>query len=165
MPKIAITGSFSTGKTTLAKQLAKKLRCKLLPEVARQMIAEGYRLDIEATPELELLMAERQLDLEQEEHWVADRCMIDILAYSMVLFDDDKFLNELNDLLDKAKYDKIFYTPIEFQIKDDGIRSTDIEFQKKVDEAIKEILKTIPHIIVKGNKKQRLNLCIKHLSV
>jgi len=163
MPKIAITGSFSTGKTTLAKQLAKKLKYKLLPEVARQMIEDGHRLDLEVTPSLELLMAEMQEELEQGENWVADRCLIDILAYSMVLFKDDKFLNEINDRLLRAKYDKIFYIPIEFPIKDDGVRSTDTDFQKKIDDTIKEILKTIPHIIIKGTKKERLNLCIKQL--
>lgn len=168
MAKIAICGSFSTGKTTLAKQLARKLKYKLLPEVARMMIEDGFRLDLEVTPAIEMLMVEKQEELEQGDDWVADRCLIDILAYSMVLFQDDKFLNEINDRLDQAKYDIIFFIPIEFPIKDDGVRSTDAEFQKKIDRRIREILKGYKCHTLRGDKKTRLDkaikICTKHLS-
>lgn len=154
-----------TGKTTIAKQLAKYKKFKLLPEVARLMHDKGYKLDKEITVEVEMLIAEHQEEIEKEEgSWVADRCFVDLLAYTLVLFPEEEDLhNDINDRLDKAKYDIIFYTPIEFPIRDDGVRSTNKEFQTKIDDTIKDILKTIPHVILRGTKEARLKKAILNL--
>ncbi|MEX2393938.1 MAG: AAA family ATPase, partial [Actinomycetota bacterium] len=53
--RIAIVGSFSTGKTTLAETAAPKLGLPLLPEVARGVVDLGFKLDKDATVETETL--------------------------------------------------------------------------------------------------------------
>lgn len=154
--RIAITGAMGVGKTTLTNQLSEALGIKLLPEVARQLIEEGHKLDGEATPELELLTAYYQEKLEEGDDWIADRCLIDILAYSTLLFTDEKLLNELDYRLYKAKYDIILYIPPEFPIEDDGFRSTDSDFQKKIDQEILKILKEYKYYTIKGTREERL---------
>src|ERR1051325_6824438 len=53
--RVAIVGSFSTGKTTLAEVVAPKLDLPLLPEVAREVVELGFKLDKDATVETEAL--------------------------------------------------------------------------------------------------------------
>lgn len=160
--KIAITGAMGVGKTTLAEQLADTLGFNLLPEVARMMAQDGYFLDENIKPQTELEMSEVQVKLESEyKDWVADRCLVDILAYTMILFpEDEKLINEINDKLVQTEYDIILYIPPEFPIENDGIRSTDIDFQKRISDTIKLILlpgdfnpKTY---IIRGTREERL---------
>ena len=166
--KIAITGSFCTGKTTLAKDLSEATGFRMLPEVARLMIEEGYKLDKEVTPEIEHEIIKRQVFLELGgvyEDIIADRCLIDIAAYCSVLFKNEHdFLNEVSYKLSRARYDFIFYLEPEFSIEDDGIRSTDIKFQKQVDKQIIKILKTkfFPNWYkISGTPKERVSKILK----
>ena len=161
--KIAIVGSMGVGKTTLARELGKRTEIKVLPEVARVMEKNGHKLDGGATPALELKMADFQGRLERGyESWIADRCMIDVLAYSMVLFGDDiNMISTLEKMLDKAKYDIIFYIPIEFRIENDGVRSTDVKFQMDIDKAIKKVLESEEYFTIKGSVEQRVEWALK----
>lgn len=171
--KILITGSFSTGKTTLANQLAEIKKIDLLPEVARQMIQEGFKLDENISIDTEREMFHRQQLLEIGDDFIADRGIIDILAYTSVLFQDNyqDFFGEENDLaeilikeikegLEEAEYDVVFYLPVEFPIEDDGVRSMDSRFQKQVDGKIKNILEKYEHkfknYTIRGSKEKRL---------
>lgn len=160
--KIAITGAMGVGKTTLAKQISKEIKYHMIPEVARVMAENGHQLDTDATPDTELKIAEYQQRLENGyKNWVADRCLVDVLAYSMILFpEDDKLLNEINDKLCQAEYDIILYIPAEFPIEEDGVRNTDESFQKRIEDTIKLILlpgdfnpKTY---IMRGTREERL---------
>ena len=159
--RIAITGSMGVGKTTLAKQISNATGIRLLPEVARELIKAGHKLDEQATPELEEAMAECQQELENSfGSWVADRCLFDILAYTMVLFPkNETLIHTINRCISKAKYGIILYIPPEFPIKDDGVRSTNKDFQKKIDDTLKQILHNV-HII-RGSRKERLKLALK----
>ena len=58
----------------------------------------------------------------------------------------------------------VFYFPIEFPVVDDGFRSKDEEFRKKIDENIKNILnyRHIPYIEVRGTVEERLNTIKQH---
>ena len=96
--RILITGAQGVGKSTLAKAIAEVKKIELLPEVARQMIEEGYKLDHGATEDFERQMLGRQTMLEIEDNFVADRGIIDILAYCMVLFEDNQELLNHNQL-------------------------------------------------------------------
>ncbi|HWY35155.1 MAG TPA: ATP-binding protein, partial [Nitrosopumilaceae archaeon] len=149
--KIAICGAQGVGKTTLVNELAKELGFRVLPEVAREMAKAGHKLDQGVTALLEYEMIKMQTGLEEMlGPWIADRSLIDLLAYCVVLFPEDKSLFSIaRGKLKEAKYDLIFYIPPEFTIEDDGVRSTDPHFRDKIDQAIKNVLKGYEHHIIR----------------
>lgn len=167
--KIAIIGAQGVGKTTIANDLSAVTGIYVLPEVAREMIAEGFTLDKGATEEFEREMLFRQTTLEGvfDEDFIADRSILDILAYCSILFEDnDELLNQINDALAEAQYDVVFYLAPEFPIEDDGVRSTDVEFQEQIDTIIKRILSVgrFKTFQLKGSKEKRLKQALKYLT-
>ena len=150
MPRIAIVGSFSTGKTTLAEAVAEPLELPLLPEVAREVASMGFKLDKDATPEVETLIFLRQLYNEMtHEDFVGDRSLLDVMAYAgwvldnkerstySVLWDSCEEIAEHNL---RSQYTHVFYLPIEFPIVPDGLRPLDTGFQKEIDERMVSLL-------------------------
>ena len=162
--KISIIGAQGVGKTTLAQQINKEYsRFKILPEGARLAEKAGYKLDHTATVETELWLINKQIELESEQdNWVADRCGIDLLAYIQYLFSQEHNLIEFatKTLVPKfSNYDLVIYLPSgEFGIEDDGLRTTDIKFQKDIDDNIKDILEKhkIPFVKIVGTPEERL---------
>ncbi|MEI7810440.1 MAG: ATP-binding protein [bacterium] len=161
--KIAIIGAQGVGKTTLAQQINIDYpELKILPEAARLAQKAGYKLDHTATVETELWLINKQIELEEENNWVADRCSIDLLAYIEYLFSHENSLVEFatKTLVPKfSNYDLVIYLPSgEFPIEDDGVRTTDLKFQRDIDEKIKDILEKhkIQFIKVVGSPKERL---------
>ena len=162
--KIAIIGAQGVGKTTLAQQINKDYPLfKILPEAARLAQEAGYSLDHTATVETEIWLINKQIELESTDgNWVADRCGIDLLAYIEHLFSRELDLIEfaVKTLTPRFNnYDLIIYLPSgEFAIKDDGVRTTDIKFQKDIDQQIRDILEKhqIPFIKIVGSPEERL---------
>lgn len=149
-PRIAIVGSFSTGKTTLAEAAAGPLNLSLLPEVAREVAAEGFKLDKDATPEVETLIFLRQYRNEmRHESFIADRSLLDVMAYAgWVLDHQDRRREfalwdacvEIAEHRLRSQYSHVVYLPIEFGIVPDGLRPMDPEFQQDIDLRILDLL-------------------------
>ncbi|MFP5225526.1 MAG: AAA family ATPase [Actinomycetota bacterium] len=149
-PRIAIVGSFSTGKTTLAEAAAGPLGLPLLPEVAREVASEGFQLDKDATPEVETLIFLRQYRNEmQHRTFVSDRSLIDVMAYAAWVLENQRRRREFAlwdtcvDIAEhrlRTQYTHIFYLPIEFGIVSDGLRPMDPEFQRDIDQRILGLL-------------------------
>lgn len=149
--KVAFVGSFSTGKTTLANHFAKEWDMPLLPEVAREVVKLGFPLDTGATPETETLIFLKQWRAETiHDRFVADRSIYDVLAYADWVMEhnqdqrkEDHLWHESRELamLDlRARYDHVFYLPIEFPIVLDGLRPDDTSFQNDIDLRIRGLL-------------------------
>jgi len=175
MPRIAIVGSFSTGKTTLAEAVAEPLELPLLPEVAREVAAEGFKLDKDATPEVETLIFLRQYRNEMtHEHFVGDRSLIDVMAYAGWVLDHQERRREFA-LWDacieiaehrlRSQYTHVFYLPIEFDIVPDGLRPMDPEFQRDIDARIRTLLDrhAIRHDVLTGSIDERLETLVKRV--
>lgn len=162
--KIVITGAQGVGKTTLAGQINKHYPdFKILPEAARLAQEIGYKLDHTATIETEHWLIAKQIELENADgKWVADRSSIDLLAYIHHLFAEEssliKFATET--LVPRfSKYDLVLHLPSgQFAIEDDGVRTTDIKFQRDIDERIRHIFEKhkIPFIEIVGSPEERL---------
>jgi nicotinamide riboside kinase len=166
--KIAFVGSFSTGKTTLANLFAHEWDYPLLPEVAREVVALGFPLDQSATAETETLIFLKQWRAEASHaRFVADRSIYDVLAYAdwvMENQDGDRKENHLwyesreiatMDL--RARYDHVFYLPVEFPIVLDGLRPDNPEFQADVDRRIVALLEgaDVAFVTLTGSIEQR----------
>lgn len=150
MKRIAIVGSFSTGKTTLGNELSRELELPLLPEVARQVVELGFKLDKDATPETETLIFLRQWHAEMTHtEFVGDRSLIDVIAYAEWVLEHQDFRKEhylWESCLDiaqenlRTQYTHVFYLPVEFPIVLDGLRPDDPEFQADIDKRMRRIL-------------------------
>ena len=149
--KIAFVGSFSTGKTTLANLFAREWDYPLLPEVAREVVQLGFPLDQSATAETETLIFLKQWRAEaSHDNFVADRSIYDVLAYADWVMENQDGTRKENHLwyesreiatMDlRARYDHVFYLPVEFPIVLDGLRPDDTAFQADIDRRITELL-------------------------
>ena len=166
--RIAIVGSFSTGKTTTAEILAERLDLPLLPEVAREVVELGFKLDKDASPETETLIFMRQYNNEiSTEEFVGDRSMIDVMAYAGWVLDHRERTKEfylwdecvrLAERVLRTAYSHVFYLPIEFPIVLDGLRPDDPEFQKDIDERLLRLLRShdIDYETVTGSVEERI---------
>jgi len=151
--RVAFVGSFSTGKTTLANSFAREWDYPLLPEVAREVVELGFPLDQSATAETETLIFLKQWRAElAHDRFVADRSIYDVLAYADWVMEharetrkEDHLWTEarliaVGDL--RARYDHVFYLPIEFPIVLDGLRPDDTAFQADIDARIRALLES-----------------------
>ncbi|TMK17495.1 MAG: ATP-binding protein [Actinobacteria bacterium] len=152
MPRIAIVGSFSTGKTTLAEALSEPLGLPLLPEAAREVAALGFKLDKDATPEVETLIFLKHFYNEMiHPDFIADRSLVDVLAYAGWVLDNQErrketaLFDECRKIAEyrlRSQYSHVFYLPIEFPIVLDDLRPNDPEFQKDIDRRIVNLLES-----------------------
>lgn len=170
--KIAIIGTQSSGKTTLAKELSQKLKIPLISEIARRF----DRNKLSNKSSVEYLSIQKQLlELQIEEElkyqsFISDRSTIDNLAYW--IHNCSETINEIEnmDYVRKAlsnsnKYTHIFQLIPEFYPKDDGFRETNIIYQLQIAEVINTILhlNNIQHYRLTGTKEERINNAMKIL--
>lgn len=166
--RIAIVGSFSTGKTTLSTALAEKLDLPLLPDVARGLSSLGFKLDQDATPELEALIFLKQFNAEASTpEFVADYSLVHVMAYAGWVLDHQSYRKEmllweecerLAETRLHSNYSHVYYLPIEFAIVLDGLRPDDPAFQKEIDERVMGILTShrIDYQTLTGSVEERL---------
>jgi predicted ATPase len=158
--KIAISGSHGTGKTTLLNSLDLSDHTKL-SELARAVAQELNKppqdLNPEELREFQWTLFNRQSKLEDEnEHFVVDRSIYDILAYSA----DIPVVHELIAILKKQPryYDIVFFLPIEFELELDGWRHHDKVYQQKIGDRILDYLKEfgVNYHVITGSLEERL---------
>ena len=159
--KIAIVGSHGVGKSTLSKNLAKILNLPIIPDIVVEAYHKGFTINENTPLETQFWLFAKQLELERNfaDHWIADKCLIDYSVYGDVLLSDQRAKELLSEMIQRnSQYDFVFYLPIEFPIEDDGIRSTDPQFQASVDSRFLEVLNAwgIKYYTVNGTVKQRL---------
>lgn len=167
--KIAIAGSHSTGKSSFAKALAKRLGSNYIHDIVREeAIPKGFTINENTPVEVQLWLVMRQWELEivTPEGWVADKCLLDYLVYGDIVLKDENAKAVIVDIVKRnAKYDFVFYLPIEFPMEHDGVRSDDSEFQKKVDVLYKKYLEDfgIKFLVLTGSVKERVKQALSHL--
>ncbi len=167
--KIAIAGSHGVGKTSFAKALAKKLDFNYIHDIVRkEAVPKGFVINENTPPEVQLWLVMRQWELESTtpEGWVADKCLVDYLVYGDIVLKDEDTKRVIRDLVRRnAKYDVVFYLPIEFPMEQDGLRSVDPEFQKRADVLYQKCLEDfrIKFTILSGSVEERVRRALAHL--
>ena len=163
--KIGFCGTMSVGKTTLVNALKELPEFKdyhFRTERSKHLMNLGIPLNTDSTLKGQLVFAsERAAELMQEKI-ITDRTVIDVMAFcdlSESMKDHEKFyLNAaLYYLVDE--YDILFYvSPEGVEIEDNGVRETNAEYRKAVDEKIKSIVGMYRKntITIKGTVKERI---------
>lgn len=188
--RIVFIGSHGTGKSTLANELSRILDMPVVESVAREaaknftLLEDAGVIETNNIPESVRKNAYQKVICSMA-HWdfmrwagaevpcIMTRCPLDTIAYAMAdkditgdttseclrnLQDDDEFLIALERSL-------FVYLPIEFGIENDGVRPTDTDYQKQVDEAMRKLIYVfgIAPIVVSGTVDERLKSILKFI--
>ena len=166
--KIGLCGTMSVGKTTLVNALKDVPEFKeyiTRTERSKELMAMGIPLNTDSTVKGQsVFLAERASEL-MEENIITDRTIIDVMAFakcseSMYYFEADDFCQFASYMLEE--YDYIFYvSPEGVEIEDNGIRETDANYRKSIDEEIQLLIHKYKHRIknlveIKGSTEERI---------
>ena len=167
--RIVLTGTHSTGKKTLLDQLKGDNMLSsymFLTEVTRDLEKRGLSINERGTDETQITIAcQHYLNLLYNQS-IADRCMIDCMAYTEWLFLNSKVTEETYKYvtwlftLSLPKYTTIFYLPSEIPLVDDGVRSMSHEFRNEVEEIFEKLINTysIPVVRLTGSVQNRTQI-------
>jgi nicotinamide riboside kinase len=161
--KIALLGAESTGKTTLARELAAHFAsigrsAAAVPEALRDWCRSNGR-----TPRLEEQMAiaqeqERRVDdaLANTEVVIADTTAVMVAVYSALLFEDHGLYRLAIDR--QRAYDVTLLTGLDLPWVADGLQRDGPHVQGPVDSLVRDILgkHSIPYRVVYGTGAERL---------
>ncbi len=166
--RIAICGAHGVGKTTISRILADEFNLEVLPDVAVIAYQKWFIINEETPIETQIWMTAKQLEYEKfTEKFVADKCIFDYHVYAVALGMHDH-VNSITKMiaLKNQSYNHVFYIHPEFPIEDDGVRSTNIEFQKSVDDYYKQFLieNDIPFTILTWSIEERKQLAISKIN-
>ncbi len=140
--KIAICGAHWVGKTTISRKIAEEFDLEILPDI----VVDAYNMGLEInewTPiETQTWLIWQQMANEKIKiDFVADKCIFDYYVYAKALGMDEDVVSVAKKVAMKTyNYDYVFYVAPEFPIEDDGIRSTDPNFQASIDKTYKNFL-------------------------
>ena len=160
--KIAIFGPESTGKTTLATQLAEYYKTVWVPEFARDYLQEKLDSGCGICDIDDMLpIAYGQTKMENESALIANKYLFCDTNLMVTKVFSELYYNFCDSLLDKAarahQYDLFFLTDIDVPWEDDGLRDSP-EGRETIFEAFKESLidNRKPFITISGDKETRL---------
>lgn len=160
--KIALFGPESTGKTTLAKQLADYYETEWVPEFARDYLQEKWEENQHICVADDMLpIAYGQTALENEKLANANRYLFCDTNLMVTKVFSEMYYGFCDPLLNEAalkhEYDLFFLTDIDVPWEKDDIRDTP-EGRETVFSAFKQTLIDTkkPFIILSGNKETRL---------
>ncbi|MBC8755558.1 ATP-binding protein [Kordia sp. YSTF-M3] len=165
--KIVVFGPESTGKTTLATQLAAHYKTTIVPEFARIYAEAKQQKGEKLTSEDVLPIAKGQLRLECKasgsELLICDTDILETITYARLYYPEFKS-ETLQKYATKNTANLYFLTYIDTPWKADGIR----DIPHKRAEAFQEFQQTLktynqPHILLKGSAEVRLQKAITEI--
>jgi nicotinamide riboside kinase len=171
--RIGLTGTMSVGKTTLANALGELDPFKdhsVYTERSKYLRDLGIPLNTESTLNGQFVfLAERASEL-LHSNIIADRTIWDVCAFTLSSksisdFDKRTFIEAAMML--RNQYDLVVYvSPVGVEVEDNGIRTTDLDYRRKIDEVIKmSLVEFIPNklIMVEGTTEQRISTILQNI--
>lgn len=173
--KYAISGAHSCGKSTIIKALQNDANYNsyvLITEIVRSLALQGVKINKGADHNSQLIILEEHYkNTLRYDNFITDRCSLDAFTYACwdylngaYSYKEHKEHESL--FLDSLKeYDIIFYIAPEFDIVDDGFRSTDSKYQKEIHEIFLKNIKKYKIQVTKlsGSVEERINTLNKHI--
>lgn len=168
--KVVLFGPESTGKTTLSQQLARHYHSVWVPEYAREYLQNKWNNERKTCEMKDLLpIAIGQMKLENELAQKTDTVLIcDTDLLETKVYSEAYYQGTCNPILEtyalKNSYDLYFLTYIDTPWEADDLRDKPNE-RERMFKAFETALKTYnkPYVLLKGNKKERLELAIEHI--
>ena len=166
--KIGFCGTMSVGKTTLVNALAELpefKNYKFRTERSKYLMGLGIPLNTDSTVKGQaVFLAERASEL-MNDNIITDRTIIDVMAFakcskSMYPSESDDFCSFANNMLNE--YDYVFYVSAEgVEIENNGVRETDADYRKEIDETIQLLITKYRHKIknlieISGSTEERI---------
>lgn len=167
-----LIGSHGTGKTTLCKAIKEACGEKVVIRdgISRPMKKCKDKLGLSSYQEQAIIneLTFFYWDYNKDfDTLISTRSPLDCEVYSRV-FGWNELANECSERIlesgiindDEVKW---LYIPIEFELEDDGVRFTDVELQKRIDDEMKQIINKydIKYITLTGSVEDRLNTLLK----
>lgn len=168
--KVVLFGPESTGKTTLSKQLARHYNTVWVPEYAREYLQDKWNDERKTCEPKDLLpIAKGQMRLENElAKKATDVLICDTDLLETKVYSEAYYVGHCDPTLEryalKNTYDLYFLTYIDVPWVNDDLRDKPNE-REKMFQYFKDTLEKYQRnfVILKGNKKARLNTAIKHI--
>ena len=168
--KVVLFGPESTGKTTLSRQLARHYNSVWVPEYAREYLQDKWNNERKTCEPIDLVpIAKGQMKLENELAQKTNTVLIcDTDLLETKVYSEAYYSGTCDPILEyyalKNSYDLYFLTYIDTPWEADDLRDKPNERErmfKAFENALIENNK--PYVLLKGNKKERLNTAIKHI--
>lgn len=164
--KIALFGPESTGKTTLAKQLAEHFETVWAPEFARDYLQEKWDTSKQVCePDDLLLIAKGQVNLENEALLTANGYLFCDTTLMVTKVFSEMYYNFCDPLLDRAakkhSYELFFLTDVDVPWAKDDLRDRPSD-RKETFEIFRNALveNNKPYIVLSGDPKQRFEKAV-----
>ena len=151
--KIIVSGCQNSGKSTYIQDFIKNWTMYVKPEKTYREVLKEKKLShsknsTEETQQIIMdFLAEQATEMAKHDFVIADRCVLDCLAYSSWLNLNDKLSDKILDqqrILTRETlklFDIIFFIPLtkvaSVEIEDDGFRETDSVYREEIDNIFK----------------------------
>jgi deoxyadenosine/deoxycytidine kinase len=171
--KIGLAGTMSVGKTTLAKALGELDQFKdhsVFTERSKYLRDLGIPLNTDSTLNGQFVfLSERASEL-LHPNIITDRTIWDVCSFTLgakSISDFDKRTFVEASMMLRNQYDLVIYvSPRGVSMEDNGVRETDPQYRRKIDEVIKLSLAEYPPnrlIKVEGDTSERIATILQNL--
>ena len=169
--KVVLFGPESTGKTTLSIQLARYYNSVWVPEYAREYLQNKWNNERKTCEPKDLLpIAIGQMKLENELAQKTDSVLIcDTDLLETKVYSEAYYHGGCDPILDKYaqenRYDLYFLTYIDTPWEADDLRDKPDERERMFKAFEKALIKNKrPYVLLKGEKKERLEKAVSHIN-